>query len=733
MGHIKEQYDCRELRHEVPESEDGDSDVVSKNKLSDADVHLYSKPVSLKASVRCRVNGLVRQILSCHIFWWISATPARKDGLSHTSFLNLTAWQKLAIFEPQRHSTCADLCGRWHPLAWHDTSTTAPDGTRSGDIQIPVEDEHLVRWSRAEPATIFKDGFKPMAMGDCRWNDITQGAKKVAPVIVATSWHSLRPRSILVTKEQICRTDSKVPCDQLETRQNFLEGIDILHEIQFGADLRSPGRRRMRRGATGVDTRMRTGMAGLVSAGARVADGTLTGGHIISPSGAAEMTPGSAAHDADLRYRQGVALRGVRRGRRRTGSFALLIFAPCMGWSARIKHFPTHLISVGIRHYVAKLGALTLRVAARRLHPFAYVPPLSVPTRPNVLLVVATRVPLRAGKSQHKRIRPFGDTWSSSAGVLIIQQSPRARGIKLLGTPSSGTTVYGTINRTSTVTADAHRNPTVTAKRLHTGIDVNGTVNRTRRVAPTLTGIYGSVGPKVLDMGPLRESVGIRHYVAKLGALTLHVAARRLHPFAYVPPLSVPTRPNVLLVVATRVPLRAGKSQQYHPGWTKAGRGNLYITICSFLPKAAGHIKFHNALPLARRLGGPRICGAGRTTSCDGGIVLLRGRVSVRRADAKSFYQNEGEVAFVGGIPSLPRFIKSFTEYENGVAKQTWENHQIYVYLTAMIDLGADTELFCTVTVRARLLRLEFRSRYHAHDPIIIYESPSAPPGHRQD
>ncbi|KAJ7193252.1 hypothetical protein GGX14DRAFT_405690 [Mycena pura] len=212
---------------------------------------------------------------------------------------------------------------------------------------------------------------------------------------------------------------------------------------------------------------------------------------------------------------------------------------------------------VGIRHYVAKLGALTLRVAARRLHPFAYVPPLSVPTRPNVLLVVATRVPLRAGKSQHKRIRPFGDTWSSSAGVLIIQQSPRARGIKLLGTPSSGTTVYGTINRTFTVTADAHRNPTVTAKRLHTGIDVNGTVNRTRRVAPTLTGIYGSVGPKVLDMGPLRESVGIRHYVAKLGALTLRVAARRLHPFAYVPPLSVPTRPNVLLVVATRVPLRA--------------------------------------------------------------------------------------------------------------------------------------------------------------------------------
>jgi len=32
---------------------------------------------------------------------------------------------------------------------------------------------------------------------------------------------------------------------------------------------------------------------------------------------------------------------------------------------------------------------------------FAYVPPLSVPTRPNILLVVATQVPLRTGKFQH--------------------------------------------------------------------------------------------------------------------------------------------------------------------------------------------------------------------------------------------------------------------------------------------------------------------------------------------
>jgi hypothetical protein len=38
-------------------------------------------------------------------------------------------------------------------------------------------------------------------------------------------------------------------------------------------------------------------------------------------------------------------------------------------------------------------------------------------------------------------------------------------------------------------------------------------------------------------------------------------------------------------------------------------------------------------------------------------------------------YQNEGEVAFVGGI--LPRFIKSVTEYKDGVAKQTWENNRI--------------------------------------------------------
>ncbi|KAJ7190823.1 hypothetical protein GGX14DRAFT_407688 [Mycena pura] len=36
---------------------------------------------------------------------------------------------------------------------------------------------------------------------------LSQGAKKVAPVIVATSWHSLQPRSILVTStRRLCPT-----------------------------------------------------------------------------------------------------------------------------------------------------------------------------------------------------------------------------------------------------------------------------------------------------------------------------------------------------------------------------------------------------------------------------------------------------------------------------------------------------------------------------------------------
>lgn len=55
----------------------------------------------------------------------------------------------------------------------HWRGTTVTDGTRSGNNQILVEDEHLVRWSRAEPDVVFKNGFAPMALADKRdWDNI---------------------------------------------------------------------------------------------------------------------------------------------------------------------------------------------------------------------------------------------------------------------------------------------------------------------------------------------------------------------------------------------------------------------------------------------------------------------------------------------------------------------------------------------------------------------------------
>ncbi|KAJ7193060.1 hypothetical protein GGX14DRAFT_405830 [Mycena pura] len=55
------------------------------------------------------------------------------------------------------------------------------------------------------------------------WGHITsQGAKKVAPVIVATSWHSLRPRSILVTSTQrLCPTHDRI-CRRFAVHTNLM-------------------------------------------------------------------------------------------------------------------------------------------------------------------------------------------------------------------------------------------------------------------------------------------------------------------------------------------------------------------------------------------------------------------------------------------------------------------------------------------------------------------------------